>query len=79
MQIGLGMALLGMDEVGELVRVPHEEHRRVVADQIPIAFLGVELDCEATHVAFGIGCARFPGDSLPELQYIGKSPSISEF
>src|ERR1700694_2896866 len=60
-QIALGMALLGMDEVGELVWVAHEEHRRVVADEIPVALLGVELDREAAHVAFGIRGTELAG------------------
>jgi hypothetical protein len=52
------MALLGVYEVGELVGIPNEEHGGVVADQIPIAFIRVELDREAAHVAFGIGCTE---------------------
>jgi hypothetical protein len=63
-QIRPGMALL--DEIGELVRVAHEEHRRIVADQIPVAFLGVELDGEAAHVAFGIGCAEIRVPCAPQ-------------
>ena len=56
------MAFLSPDEVGKLERIPDEEYRRVVSDQIPIAFPGVELDGEATHVALGIGRAEFPCD-----------------
>jgi hypothetical protein len=63
-QIRPGMALL--DEIGELLRVAHEEHRRIVADQIPVAFLGVELDGEAAHVAFGIGCAEIRVPCAPQ-------------
>lgn len=44
-----------VDEVGELDRVLNEEYRHVVADEIEIAFFGVELDGEAAHVANGIG------------------------
>jgi hypothetical protein len=33
----LGVALLRVDEVRELERIAHEEHWRVVADQIPVA------------------------------------------
>ena len=47
----VGLHLHGMDEIGELDRVLDEEHRDVVADEIPVAFLGVELDGEAAHVA----------------------------
>src|SRR6267154_6097485 len=56
------MAFLGMDEVGELVRVAYEEHRRVVPDQIPVALLGVELDRESAYVAFGIGGPELAGN-----------------
>jgi hypothetical protein len=46
-------------EVGKLDRVLDEEDRHVVADQIPVAFVGVELGGEAAHVANGIvGAAR---------------------
>ena len=65
------MALLRMDEVGELVRVAHEEHWRVVADQIPVALLGVELDREAAHVAFGIGCAELARDRREAQDQVG--------
>ena len=44
-------------EVGELHRVLDEEHRDVVADQVPVAFLRVELGREAAHVAHGVGAA----------------------
>ncbi|CFP67595.1 Uncharacterised protein [Bordetella pertussis] len=60
-QVGLGVALLGMDEVGELERIANEEHGRVVADQVPVAFVGIELDGEATHVTFGVGRAALAG------------------
>lgn len=60
-QVGLGIALLGVDEVGELERVADEEHRGVVADQVPVAFVGVELDGEAAHIALGVGGAAFAG------------------
>src|SRR5690606_25097023 len=55
--VGFGIALLGMNELGELVRIAHEEDRRVVADQIPVAFLGVELDRKAANIAFSVGRA----------------------
>ena len=42
-QVGARVALDGVVQVGELQRVAEEEHRRVVADQVPVAFLGVEL------------------------------------
>ena len=51
-----------MDQVGKLHRVLDEEDRHVVADQVPVAFVGVELDGEAAHVARGVGRAAFAGD-----------------
>ena len=50
-----GVGLLRVDEVGELHRVADEEHREVVADQVPVAVLGVELHREAAGVARGLG------------------------
>ena len=38
-------------QIRELDRVLDEEHRHVVADQVPVALVGVELGGEATHVA----------------------------
>src|SRR5688572_13023057 len=40
-----------MDDVGELDGVADEEDREVVADQVPITVLGVELDREAARIA----------------------------
>ena len=60
-QAGVGQALLRVDEVGELHRVTHEEDRRVVADEVVVAFLGVELEGEAAHVAVRVRVALFGG------------------
>ena len=46
--------LLGVDEVGELDGVPDEEHAEVVADEVPVASLGVELHREPAGVARGL-------------------------
>ena len=51
----VGFGLHGMDEVRKLVGVLDEEHRHVVADQIPHALLSVELHGEAAHVAGRVG------------------------
>ena len=40
-----------MDQIGKLDRVLDEEHRDIVAYQVPVAFLGVELHREAAHIA----------------------------
>jgi hypothetical protein len=56
-RLGLGR----VDQVGELHRVLDEEHGDVVADQVPVALVGVELDGEAAHVARGVGRAALAG------------------
>jgi len=54
-QVGARVALDGVVEVGELERVAEEEDRRVVADQVPVALFGIELDGEAADVPLGVG------------------------
>ena len=54
-ETAIGRRLCGVDQVGEFDRILDEEHRDVVANQIPIAFLSVELGCESAHVACQIG------------------------
>ncbi len=55
----VGLGLDRMDHVRELHRVLDEEHRDVVADQVPDAFVGIELGGEAAHVAHSVaGSAR---------------------
>ena len=56
------LLLHGMDHVGELDRVLDEEDRDVVADDVPVAFLGIELDGEAAHVARQIEGSLAAGD-----------------
>jgi hypothetical protein len=56
-QVALRQALLGVDKVREFQRITNEEHRRVVANDVPVAFLGVELQGETTRVALGVGRA----------------------
>ena len=58
-QVGLRIALLRVHEVRKLDRILDEEHRCVVADEVPVAFLGVEADGEAARIALGIGAAAF--------------------
>ncbi len=61
-QVGARVALDGVIEVGELERVAQEEHRRVVADQVPVALFRIELHREAADVALGVGRAALAGD-----------------
>ena len=57
MEVCPGIALHDMVEVGKLERITQKEDRRVVSDQVPVAFLGIELDGKAADVALGICCA----------------------
>ena len=57
-RLGLG----GVHEVGKLHRVLDEEDRDVVADEIPVAFIRVELHREATHVPRRVGRAALAED-----------------
>src|SRR5437667_9752642 len=68
-QVGARIALLGMDKVGKLAGVLDEEHRRVVADQIPDALLGIKLDRETAWIALGIGRAFFTADGRKAQEY----------
>ena len=61
-EAAVGLLLGGVDEVGELDRVLDEEHRDVVADEVPVALLRVELHGEAAHVAGEVGRALVAGD-----------------
>ena len=45
------LRLHGVDEIGKLHRVLDEEDGDVVAHEVEVAFVGVELDGEAAHVA----------------------------
>src|SRR4029450_1594393 len=57
---GPRITLLRADETRELVSVTDEEDRRVVANHVPVALLGVDLEREAAHVALGIRRPRSP-------------------
>ena len=49
-------------QVRKLHRILDEEHRDVVADEVPVAIVRVELDGEATNVAGGVGRAALAED-----------------
>ncbi|PMQ14793.1 hypothetical protein JaAD80_19100 [Janthinobacterium sp. AD80] len=61
-QIALRIALLRVDEVGELDRVLDEEHGRVVAHQIPVALFRIKAHGETARIAFRVGTAAFPAN-----------------
>ena len=49
------LVLDGVNQVGKLHRVLDEEHRDVVADDVPVATLGVKFHRKAAHVAHHVG------------------------
>jgi hypothetical protein len=49
-------------QIGEFDRILNEEYRDVVADDVPVALLGIELDSEAAHVSGQIRRALVAGD-----------------
>ncbi|MNQ94856.1 hypothetical protein D3C85_1103940 [compost metagenome] len=53
-EVALRQTLLGVDKVREFERITDEEHRRVVADDVPVAFFGVELQRKTTWITLGI-------------------------
>src|SRR5882724_614224 len=60
---GTRIALDGVVEVGKAQRVTEKEYRRIVAYDVPVAFLGVKLQGEAADVALSVGRAALAGDS----------------
>ena len=56
-----GSRLMAWLRSGKCSGIAEEEHRRVVADEVPVAFFGVELQREAANVALGVGGAALAG------------------
>src|SRR5450756_2569393 len=54
----VGFHLYGMDEVREFDGVLDEENRDVVADQVPVAFLGIKLNGKPAYVTRGVDRTR---------------------
>ena len=55
LNIGHRIRLQGVDHIRELDGIANEEHRQVVADQVPVAILCVELHREAAWVTQRLG------------------------
>ena len=54
-EIAVGLLFRGVNQVRELDRILYEEHRDVVADDVPIALFGIKLHRESAHVARQVG------------------------
>ena len=63
------LGLRRMDQVGELHRVLDEEDRDVVADEVPVPLVRVELHREAADVARGVGRSAFAEDGRKADEY----------
>lgn len=61
-QVGLGVSLLGVKEVGELNRIFNEKDRSIVPDHIVIAFFSIELDGKTSRVTNGISRSELTSD-----------------
>lgn len=59
------LGLDGVHNVGKLDCVLYEEHRNVVADDVPVPLVGVELDREPTNVAHRILCEHRGDYNIP--------------
>ena len=62
----------------ELHRVTHKEHRGVVADHVEVAFVGVELQRESTHITPGVRAAELTGNCGESGQHRGFAPLLQE-
>jgi hypothetical protein len=78
LESGRRVALVRVHHVGELHRVADEEHRQVVADEVVVALLRVELDGEAAWVAFAVGRAALAADGREAHQRRGAAPLLAE-
>ena len=78
LNLGPRIRLLGVDEVGELQRVADEEDRGVVADEVVVAVLGVELHRETPWVTGGVGRALRTGDRGEADEDLGLLADLGE-
>jgi hypothetical protein len=60
-----------MDDVWKLDAVLNEEDRNVVADEVEVALVGVELHREATGVPDGVGRAAGAEHRREPAEYVG--------
>jgi len=69
LEVRLRIALLRVDEARKEKRVADEEDRSVVADQIPVALLRVELHREAARITSGVCGTALPSDGREADQH----------
>jgi hypothetical protein len=61
LQIGFWLAC--MDYIGKLHAVLNEKDRNIISDDIPVSFIGVELDSKSSDITNCIGTATASQDS----------------
>lgn len=71
LEVGLGVALLGVDEDGELGGVTEEEDGGVVEDPVPVTLFSVELDSEATRITRAVRRALLTTDGGEASEQLG--------
>ena len=69
-EAAIGLHFHGMDEVREFDGILDKENWDVVAHQVPVPFLGIELHREAPDVALGVGRAALAGDDGEAHEHI---------
>lgn len=76
------IALDGVIEIGEAQRIVEEKHRRVVADDIPVAPFSIELQGKAADIALGVSSAALARDGRETgkhwclLADLGENPGL---
>src|SRR5688572_11114639 len=63
------LRLDGVHQIRELHRILDEEDRHVVADQIPVTLIGIELDGESTYVAGRVLRSTLTGNGRKTDEY----------
>src|SRR5690554_1986324 len=78
-QVRFWVAFYGLVKIREFIGVLHKENGSIVPGQVPIAFLGIELQGEAPDVPFGIRSAPFPCNGRKTGKHIGLFPYFGKY
>lgn len=78
LQVSLRIPLLGVNEDGELGRIPQEENRSIVEHPIPVSFIGIELDGEPTRIASTVDRTLFTSHGGETGKQLGLFPDSLE-
>jgi hypothetical protein len=78
LQIGLRVTLLGVNKGGKLDTVADKEHRRIVANHIPIALFCVELEGKSAGIASRVRRAFFSSHSREAYADWGLFANVAE-